>query len=179
MNPSCQMRYPYGSRRSALKWFDNTARELAELEYLGPAGAMNMWRARAALSSPWVSHQKNPVKRNVRSSRPAGGFCHSSAGIIRPAQDCSRTYGGSIALCRIDRLDERNFEESVVLRLYPDSNYPHGLHTINFSDGTIVVDGKRNAFHPFAFLLRLRSAHGMKPASAERCAQHRATVDTK
>ena len=139
---------------------------------------LHVWWS-TSLKGPWVPHQRNPVKRDVRSSRPAGGFCRSSAGIIRPAQDCSRTYGGSIALCRIDRLDQRTFEESVILRLYPDSTYPLGLHTINFSDGMIVVDGKRSAFHPFAFLLRRRSAHGMRPASPGRCAQHRATVDTK
>lgn len=140
--------------------------------------ALHIWWS-DSIKGPWIPHERNPVKRDMRSSRPAGGFYSSPAGIIRPAQDCSGSYGGSIALCRIDRLDEYAFEESVMLRLHPDSVYPLGLHTINCSDGMIVVDGKRNAFHPLAFLLRRRSAHGMRPASPARRAHHRAAVGTE
>ncbi len=50
------------------------------------------------LEGPWQSHLLNPVKVDVRSSRP-GGLPFSFGGkLYRPAQDCSTTYGGALAL---------------------------------------------------------------------------------
>jgi len=65
--------------------------------------------------------------------------------LYRPAQDCSRRYGGAIAINRIVDLSERRFREEPVLTLRPSpgSAWPDGVHTINSLDGVTVVDGLR------------------------------------
>jgi len=133
--------------------------------------ALHIWWS-DSLKGPWIPHARNPVKRDVSSSRPAGGFYCSDTGVFRPAQDCSSSYGGSIVLCRINRLDEQTFDETVICRLDPESSYPLGLHTINSGNGIIVVDGKKRAFHPFAFLLRKISARGMRPVALRKRARY-------
>lgn len=114
---------------------------------------LHIWWA-DGVEGPWIAHQANPVKRGASSSRPAGGFCWTRSGLIRPAQDCTQTYGGGVTLCRVDRLDEHTYQETVLLRLSPDAEFPMGIHTINTHNNLIVVDGKRQIFHPFAALLR-------------------------
>ena len=63
---------------------------------------------------------------------------------MRPAQDCSRTYGGAITFNRIVRLTPTAFEEEVVGRLAPEADgpYPDGLHTISSAGGVTIIDGK-------------------------------------
>src|SRR5213596_456309 len=53
---------------------------------------------------PWRPHPGNPVKVDVRSSRPAGGPFLFGGNLYRPAQDCSRTYGGGITINRVTHL---------------------------------------------------------------------------
>jgi hypothetical protein len=68
--------------------------------------------------------------------------------LYRPAQDCSRTYGGALVLNRVTRLTETAFAEEVAVRVEPDRTgpYPDGLHHfVPFGDVTII-DGKRERF---------------------------------
>jgi hypothetical protein len=94
---------------------------------------------------PWIAHAANPIKIDVRSSRPAGPpFWHDGA-LYRPAQDCSRTYGGRIAINKILELSPTAFEEETVAHLEPDPHGPYnkGLHTVSFVGDRCVIDGKR------------------------------------
>ena len=45
------------------------------------------------LRGNWSAHPLNPVKTDVRSSRPAGPVIVHDGALFRPAQDCSRSYG--------------------------------------------------------------------------------------
>ena len=80
----------------------------------------------------------------------AGSLC-------RPAQDCSRTYGGAIAINRIVKLNPTAFEEELVGRIEPDATGPycHGVHTVCPMDGLTLVDGKRTRFHIAAPVLKV------------------------
>lgn len=49
-------------------------------------------------SGPWRAHPGNPVKLDVRSSRPGGTPFWVGNELFRPAQDCSRTYGGALVI---------------------------------------------------------------------------------
>jgi hypothetical protein len=92
---------------------------------------------------PWTPHKRNPVKRDVRSARPAGRLFNAGGSLFRPSQDCSVRYGYAIALNRIERIDPEAYEESTVSRLLP--TWSSGLlctHTINSSGNLTVVDGK-------------------------------------
>jgi hypothetical protein len=100
------------------------------------------------LLGPWSPHAANPVKTDVRSSRPAGKpFVHDGA-LYRPAQDCSRTYGGAVAINRVLRLTPTEFAEEVVRVIEPDADgpFPDGLHTLAAAGNVTLIDGKRMIF---------------------------------
>jgi hypothetical protein len=83
----------------------------------------------------------------------AGSLC-------RPAQDCSRTYGGAVAVNRIVKLTPTAFEEELVGRIEPDPSgpYRHGMHTVCPIGGLTLVDGKRTRFHIGAPVLKVWAA---------------------
>jgi hypothetical protein len=95
---------------------------------------------------PWHQHRLNPLKTDVRSTRPAGPWFSIGDRLVRPAQDCSRTYGGQIVLNEVVRLDESSFEERAIatVRIANGSPYPTGPHTLAFlTPDLVLVDGKR------------------------------------
>jgi hypothetical protein len=102
-----------------------------------------IWYARE-LRGPWIPHLANPVKLDAISSRPAGTPFRHAGNLYRPAQDCSRTYGGRIVLNRIMRLTPTEFEEQQASVIEPDLKgpYPDGLHTISAWGDMTLVDGK-------------------------------------
>ena len=72
---------------------------------------------------PWQPHRRNPVKSDVRSSRPAGKLFHWKAALYRPAQDSSVAYGHAISINRIERLSASEFEEVEVSRIVPEGKH--------------------------------------------------------
>jgi|GEM_PF-2881776 len=101
------------------------------------------------LFGPWSPHPRNPVKIDVRSARPAGQIFQHEGAWYRPAQDCSRRYGGAITINRIDVLDERRYEETVVGTIRPPiGKYDKGIHTISSINGETIVDVQRTVFEP-------------------------------
>ena len=49
----------------------------------------------------------------------------------RVAQDCSRIYGGGLAFCAIDRLDDEDYAQSVAkISAPPPSMGARGVHTL-------------------------------------------------
>lgn len=105
----------------------------------------------AALHGPWMPHALNPVKCDLRSSRPAGTpFVGEDGVLYRPAQDCSRTYGGALVINRVTRLTPDEFHEEVAAHLRPDpaGPCPDGLHTLSAVGGLTLVDGKRHELLP-------------------------------
>jgi hypothetical protein len=109
--------------------------------------ALFIWYA-PDLFGPWTPHSGNPVKRDISSARSAGTpFVHDGF-LYRPAQDCSRTYGGRIVLNRILRLTPTEFKEEQVAPIEPEAAgpYPYGLHTISSLGKNTLLDGKRFIF---------------------------------
>ncbi|HXT81454.1 MAG TPA: hypothetical protein VN702_17960 [Acetobacteraceae bacterium] len=97
------------------------------------------------LDGPWHSHPVAPARIDIRGARPAGSPFVVDGVLFRPAQDCAATYGGGIAINRIDVLTPQAFQESPVLRLLPDVGgpFPHGLHTFVSDGARTWIDGKR------------------------------------
>ena len=96
------------------------------------------------LTGPWEPHRRNPVVADVRSARPAGRIFPSRGRLIRPAQDCSTTYGRAIVLNRIDALDRTEYRETAVATIEP--RWHPGLiatHTYALGETFEVVDGRR------------------------------------
>ena len=110
------------------------------------------------LYGPWQPHAANPVKTDVRSARPAGTPFLYQGRLYRPAQDCSRTYGGAIIIHEVTHLSTRKFSEKPVAVVNPDpaGPYPDGTHTLSAVGHVTLVDGKRFAFKGRAFRHALR-----------------------
>jgi hypothetical protein len=119
----------------------------------GPSEDEELWAWHApAIEGQWVPHALNPIKTDVRGARPAGPpFVHEGA-LHRPAQDCSRTYGGRVTVHRVLELTPTTFAEEQVatLEASPRSRYPVGPHTVTAIGGRVLVDGRRTVFVPVA-----------------------------
>ncbi|MEI6883408.1 MAG: hypothetical protein WCO02_02875 [Bacteroidota bacterium] len=101
------------------------------------------------LDGVYKPHPANPVKMDVRSSRPAGlPFIHESQ-LYRPSQDCSESYGKRIAINRIIKLTETEFEEELVKYIGPLQNgrYSKGFHTVFGLGRFTLIDAKRSKFN--------------------------------
>jgi hypothetical protein len=118
----------------------------------------------ADLHSEFKPHLQNPVKVDVRSSRPAGTpFVHENV-LYRPAQDCSVTYGGRIAMNKIVKLTLETFEEETVNHIDPvaGSRFSKGLHTLSSAGHITLVDGKAYKFDYWFFRHQLLKKMGRK-----------------
>ncbi len=109
----------------------------------GPDTALHLFHG-SAPEGPWTAHPANPVRIGPVGSRPAGPLFMADGVLIRPGQDCMRTYGGAVILHAVRRLDPERYEEDVVRFLDPlPGPYPHGLHTICPAGEVTLIDGKR------------------------------------
>lgn len=64
-----------------------------------------------------------------------------SGALLRPAQDCSVIYGGSLALSRVDVLSPDRFRQSTISHLVPARGSSiSGVHTLNCAQGFEIVD---------------------------------------
>jgi hypothetical protein len=97
-----------------------------------------------ALTGPWESHPWNPLVSDVRRARNAGRIFELNGALIRPAQDCARTYGHAVTFNRIDVLTPDRYAETAIGRMNPDW-LPRlsATHTYGFDKRFEVVDGNR------------------------------------
>jgi hypothetical protein len=129
----------------------------------GSTCELHLWHAEQ-ITGPWRAHAANPVKVDVRSARPAGTPFLKDGALYRPAQDCSRSYGGRVVITRVVTLTPTDFEEMPAAVVEPDpaGPYPAGLHTLSAAGGGTLIDSKRLVFSPAEFrrvlLHYLRSA---------------------
>jgi hypothetical protein len=135
-------------------------------EEQGPNLNLFAWYA-GTLGGPWKPHLRNPIKTDIRSSRPGGTpFVHNGM-LYRPAQDCSKTYGGRIALNRVLTLNPQDFAEETVryVEPYPGSIFNAGLHTLSSAGNITIIDGKRLIFNLTKLLPKIK--HPGKSASVK------------
>lgn len=107
-------------------------------------GTLSAWYA-DDLRGPWTPHANNPIKSDIRSSRPGGPLFEHEGRLYRPAQDCSQTYGWRLALNRVLKVTPTQFEEEAVgwRQHHPNGPCPHGFHTLVGAEPFTLVDGKR------------------------------------
>lgn len=93
------------------------------------------------LTGEWRPHKLNPVKTDVRSSRPAGRIFTWNGDLYRPAQDSSERYGYAISINRILLLTTDDYAEQEVSRILPRWNKDIvGTHTLNTAEDLTVID---------------------------------------
>ncbi len=90
---------------------------------------------------PWTPHSNNPIRVDIRSSRPAGRLFRTMGRWYRPSQDCSHAYGYAVVINRVDYIGDDEYRETPVARLEPDfASGALGHHTFNVADGLSVMD---------------------------------------
>jgi hypothetical protein len=101
----------------------------------------------------WTPHALNPIVVDVTSARPAGQPFVVDGTLYRPGQDCSKTYGGGLAIARIDLLTPAAYRETIVRRHDARAlgRWNDGIHTVSFCGDTVVVDGKHAYRDPRKF----------------------------
>ena len=95
-----------------------------------------------SLLGEWTPHERNPVKSDVRSARPAGRLYERDGVLYRPAQICAPLYGSGISVNRVVELSPQAYVEREEQRVLP--THPAGLlglHTVNRAGDLTVVDG--------------------------------------
>jgi methionyl-tRNA formyltransferase len=90
---------------------------------------------------PWHPHRRNPVKSDVRNSRPAGHLFFQNGQLFRPAQDCSKRYGYATSINRVVTLSDEEYREEEVAKIVPEwAKEVIGTHTINSAGDLTVID---------------------------------------
>lgn len=124
----------------------------------GRRGAVHLCAMHApALAGPWEAHAGNPLKTDVRSTRPGGTPFHHQGALYRPAQDGTHGYGWGVTINKIVRLSPTEFEEqgASVVRADPKGPYPAGMHTLSSIGDRTLVDGQRALFVVVLFFARV------------------------
>jgi hypothetical protein len=95
---------------------------------------------------PFESHPFNPIRMGLEGSRMGGAILRSGGRLLRPAQNCSRSYGGSLQFYEIEKLTTAEYRERKVREIRPDagSGFPLALHTWSRSGATVAIDGLRD-----------------------------------
>ncbi|MCW3797597.1 hypothetical protein OMW55_07245 [Sphingomonas sp. BN140010] len=108
---------------------------------------LHAWMA-PNLRGPWREHPANPLKSDIRSSRPAGRPFVYKGALYRPAQDCSLVYGGAVAVNRVDCLTPTQFRETTVhvVRPFREWHVRDGLHTLCAMGERTVIDACQEVF---------------------------------
>lgn len=102
-----------------------------------------------SLEGPWQTHPQNPVSLDPRTSRCGGTPFTVINTLYRPAQDCSRTYGGSIRIMEILECTPERYEEVETTHILPSPGLnPHGFHTLSMCGDYCLIDAKRMQCSP-------------------------------
>lgn len=112
-----------------------------------------------SLDGPWQPHGLNPIKDDSSGARPGGSLFEVDGKLIRPAQDCSGTYGGALALHHVTLLTSNQFAEQTLRVLTPmPGRYRRGLHTLTGAGDVTVIDAKRWRYHLLEPVRKLMAA---------------------
>jgi len=99
------------------------------------------------LTGEWSPHNNNPVKCDVRSSRPAGNLFMSNDNLYRPSQDCSKRYGWKVNINKIVELNQTTFEEIPVREIDPAQLKSSGTHTLSSHNSFVLLDKVNKSYN--------------------------------
>lgn len=101
---------------------------------------LHLFYATDLFNGGWQAHPRNPVVRNIGSSRPAGRIFVDGKSLIRPAQDSSRLYGYGLKFNRITLLSENDYAEETEAAFTPRGSRYLATHTFNRAGDLTVTD---------------------------------------
>lgn len=113
------------------------------------------------LTGPYTAHIKNPVKSDIRSSRPAGTPFYHNGKLYRPAMDYSEKVEGRISINEVKTLSTTDYEELVVKEVNPYQGiyFSDKIHTLCNIEKYTLVDGCKEVFilsHPYLLIQLFR-----------------------
>lgn len=89
----------------------------------------------------FVPHQM--IESDGKNSRMGGAVFEYNGAYYYPAQNCEKTYGGSLDIKQIEVNTEKVSVLGIVKHIEsPNRRYPLGMHTLNEYKGVVVVDAK-------------------------------------
>jgi hypothetical protein len=98
----------------------------------------------SSLHGPWTPHRQNPIVSDVRRARPAGRLFLHNGMLLRPAQNNSARYGGSIVLNVVRELNQESYRETKLGEIEPEwLGDSISTHTLSITDRLVVTDGMR------------------------------------
>lgn len=92
---------------------------------------------------PFRPHPANPLISDVRRARPAGRLFQHAGRLIRPSQDCARSYGNALVFNQVLELSARHYREQMLGRLAPD--WAPGLGLPHLRQAGRLRDHRRQA----------------------------------
>lgn len=120
--------------------------------------ALWIWYSEDGILGPWKSHPANPVKRDVRSTRPGGTPFIYEGQLYRPSQDCTGGTQWRLVINRVDVLTPKAFHETPVRIIDPIAPiFKDGLHTLSAFGNETLIDGKRLRFSIDPIVSRIRT----------------------
>lgn len=112
------------------------------------------------LSDGGISGEGFCAKRADANARPAGYLFCRDGKLIRPAQDCTESYGCALNFYEVTAVAENEYAETLLAKLRPE-NIPcerscalKGLHTYNMTEDYEVVDFKDYETDPLFWVMR-------------------------
>ena len=94
----------------------------------------------------WIPHKMNPIKYSEPVARGAGKPFMADGKLYRPAQDCTRTYGGELLIKEITKLTPDEFEEKTVRKFSGHAPFAESYHTYNSCGAVSVIDGTQSRY---------------------------------
>lgn len=92
----------------------------------------------------YFPHPENPVCDSIAYSRMAGSIFEHNGKLVRPAQNCEISYGGSTSFMEIEVLSRSCYREKLVKQVgRKGGDYSDRFHTINSASGLHFIDGSR------------------------------------
>ncbi len=108
-----------------------------------PHTSLSIFYSDNLFTGDWISHPHNPVKLDVRGSRPAGRIFQHNGNWIRPAQEGAPLYGYAIQFYRIIKLSPLEYYEEFITRMEPKwDSKTIAAHTYNSSNQYTFIDAQ-------------------------------------
>jgi hypothetical protein len=100
------------------------------------------------LLGDWIPHPQNPVKTDIRSTRPAGTPFYYKGNLYRPSMDYAERIEGRIFINKVLKLTRTEYEEIPVKAIdpYEDTRFSDKIHTLCEAGQYTIVDGGKEAF---------------------------------
>ena len=100
------------------------------------------------------------INGNDSNNRPAGNLFLRDGKLIRPAQDCTRSYGCALNFYEVTSVGVNGYSEQLVKKITPDQinsdlgRCADGIHTYNMNDEYEVIDLKGYELDILRYLTR-------------------------